>query len=73
MSWRRQVRVLGYPALAPPHGAHLVVRGAGDLHVHAGNEIRRQPTDTHKGDVFAKRMEPIKFETALDLFGLRRK
>ena len=38
-----------------------------------GNEIRHQPTDTHKGDVFTKRMEPTKFETALDLLGLRRK
>ena len=37
-----------------------------------GNEIRHQPTDTHKGDVFTKRMEPTKFETALDLLGLRR-
>ena len=36
-----------------------------------GNEIRHQPTDTHKGDVFTKRMEPTKFETALDLIGLR--
>ena len=36
-----------------------------------GNEIRHQPTDTHKGDVFTKRMEPTKFETALDLLGLR--
>ena len=35
------------------------------------NEIRHQPTDTHKGDVFTKRMEPTKFETALDLLGLR--
>ena len=37
-----------------------------------GNEICHQPTDTHKGDVFAKRMEPTKFETALKLLGLRR-
>ena len=36
-----------------------------------GNEIRHQPTETHKGDVFTKRMEPTKFETALDLVGLR--
>ena len=36
-----------------------------------GNEIRHQPTDKHKGDVFTKRMEPIKFEAALDLLGLR--
>ena len=35
------------------------------------NEIRYQPTDTRKGDVFTKRMEPVKFETALDLLGLR--
>ena len=34
VSWRRQVRVLGGSALAPPHGVHLVVRGAGDLHAH---------------------------------------
>jgi hypothetical protein len=36
-----------------------------------GNEIRHQPTDTHKGDVFTKRMEPSKFESALELIGLR--
>ena len=36
-----------------------------------GNEIRHQPTDTHKGDVFTKRMEPSKLEAALDLLGLR--
>ena len=36
-----------------------------------GNEFRHQPTDTHKGDVFTKRMEPSKFESALDLLGLR--
>ena len=36
-----------------------------------GNEIRHQPKDTHKGDVFTKRMEPTKFETAPDLLGLR--
>ena len=35
-----------------------------------GSEIRHQPTDTHKGDVFTKRMEPSKFETALDVLGL---
>ena len=29
--------------------------------------------DTHKGDVFTKRMEPTKFEIALDLLGLRLK
>ena len=38
-----------------------------------GNEIRHQPTDMHKGDVFTKRMEPTKFETALGLLRLRRK
>ena len=38
-----------------------------------GNEIRHQPTDTHKGDVFTKRMGPTNFETTLDLLGLRRK
>ena len=37
-----------------------------------GNEVRHQPTDTHKGDVFTKRMEPTKFETEHDLLGLRR-
>ena len=37
------------------------------------NEIRHQPTDTHKGDVFTKRVGQTKFETALDLLGLRRK
>ena len=31
-----------------------------------GNEIRHQPTETRKGDVFTKRMEPTKFETALE-------
>ena len=36
-----------------------------------GNEIRHQPTDTHKGDVFTKWMEPSKFEMALDLLGPR--
>ena len=38
-----------------------------------GDEIRHQPTDTHKGDVFTKRMGPTNFETTLDLLGLRRK
>ena len=36
-----------------------------------GNEVRHHPTDTHKGDIFMKRREPTKFETALDLLGLR--
>ena len=36
-----------------------------------GNKIRHQPTDTHKGDVFTKRMGPSKFESALDLLDLR--
>ena len=36
-----------------------------------GNEIRHQPTDTHKSDIFTKRMGPSKFESALDLLGLR--
>ena len=30
------------------------------------NEIHHQPTDAHKGDIFTKRMEPTKFESALD-------
>ena len=38
-----------------------------------GDEIRHQSTNMHKGDVFTKRMDSIKFGTALDLLGLRRK
>ena len=35
-----------------------------------GNEIRHFPTDQHKGDVFTKRLDPAKFEEALDRLGL---
>ena len=35
-----------------------------------GNEIRHHPTDQHKGDVFTKRLDPAKFEEALDRLGL---
>ena len=54
MSGRHQVRVIGGSALAPAHGAKIVVRGARDLYANSRNEIRYQPTDTHKGDVFTK-------------------
>ena len=36
-----------------------------------GNEIRYHPTETHKGDAFTKRLDPNKFEIALELLGLR--
>ena len=37
----------------------------------AGNEIRHQPTDAHKGDIFTKRLDPAKFEESLERLGLR--
>ena len=36
----------------------------------AGNEIRHQPTDAHKGDIFTKRLDPAKFEESLERLGL---
>ena len=36
----------------------------------AGNQILHQPTDSHKGDIFTKRLDPAKFEESLERLGL---
>ena len=44
-----------------------------EFFVEGANEyiLRHQPSEFHKGDIFTKRLDPIKFEKAVPLLGLR--